>query len=169
MEPVILNSFRTKTGFCHVLQDKLVLTREGIIGEMASVTTGNSILRPLVVEGILCVVFFYAAYACYQFHTTYNTYQAIVFLLLGVSLSFGMITSLNNSATPIIERNSIQEVKFKKGIRLLTRSRFEVFFENENGKVKKRLILLPGSLMDSQQAETNKALRIMEENGILVR
>ena len=169
MESALLNTFRTKTGFCHVLPDKLVLTREGVVGDMASVTTGNSMLRPLVIQVILCVVFFYAAYSCYQFHTAYNTYQAIVFLLLGASLSFGMITSLTNSATPVIERKSIKAVKFKKGIRFLTRSRFEVFFENENGKIKKRLILLPGSLMDSQQTETNKALRIMEEHGVLVR
>jgi len=30
--------FKTKTGFCHILADKLILTRDGIVGNVANVT-----------------------------------------------------------------------------------------------------------------------------------
>jgi len=41
-----------------------------------------------------------------------------------------------------------------------------VLFEDENGKVKKRLIMLPGSLTDGQN-ETEKAIKIMTEEKLL--
>jgi len=41
-----------------------------------------------------------------------------------------------------------------------------VLFEDENGKVKKRLIMLPGSLTDEQN-ETEKAIKIMTEEKLL--
>lgn len=75
-------------------------------------------------------------------------FTSILFTTIGLYLIYGIITSLNNSAIPIIERNKIKKIKFKKAIFGLTRSRFEVFFENEDGKIKKRLIMLPGSMTD---------------------
>ena len=40
-------------------------------------------------------------------------------------------------------------------------------FEQEGGKIKKRLILLPGSLSDGPK-ETSKAVEIMKRNGLLI-
>jgi hypothetical protein len=48
----------------------------------------------------------------------------------------------------------------------LTRSRFEVKFEDENGKIKKRLIMLPGSLTGGK-IETEKAIKLMKEERLL--
>ena len=59
-----------------------------------------------------------------------------------------------------------KEVKLKKALKGLTRSRFEVMFEDEKGKIKKRLIMLPGSLSDGQN-ETEKAIEIMTEEQLL--
>jgi len=88
--------------------------------------------------------------------------QPIVFGLIGLYFVYGIINSVNNSATPIIDRSKIKSVTLKKAIVGLTRSRFEVFFEDESGKIKKRLIMLPGSLFDGQK-ETEKALQIMSD------
>ena len=77
------------------------------------------------------------------------------------------MTSLNNSTTSISDRNSIVNIKFKKAIIGLTRSRFEVLFKDDQGKIKKRLIILPGSAFDGQSV-TLIALKIMTEERLLV-
>jgi hypothetical protein len=159
--------FKTKTGFCHVLPDKIVLSRDGILGNVAAVTVGNNISRILVLQGIIALGLIYAAFESYQHPTLFNRSRPIIFGLLAIYLIYNILKSSRNSATPVIDRQKIKEVKFKKAIEGLTRSRFEVFFETEKGSIKKRLILLPGSIMDNLQTETDKALQIMTEEGIL--
>lgn len=63
-------------------------------------------------------------------------------------------------------RRDIKTTKFIKGTSGLSRSRFEIEF-NEGGKIKKRLILLPGSLTGGLD-ETDKAVKIMKEEKLLV-
>ena len=157
-------TFRTKTGFCHILPDKIVLTRDGIVGNIAKMTVGNTITRILVIYCGLSLGLFYFAFDSYK---TGQTFEAILLGLVALFLIYGIISSVNNSATPVIERNRITEVKFKKAIPGLTRSRFEVMFEDNNGKLKRRIIMLPGSLTDGQN-ETEKAIRIMNEENVLI-
>ena len=155
--------FRTKTGFCHILPDKIVLTRDGVIGNVAKVTVGNNIARILLIYGAITVGLFYFGFEAYK---TGQMLQPILFGLIGLYLIYGIVSSLNNSATPIIARENIKDVKLKKAIKGLARSRFEVLFEDENGKIKKRLIMLPGSLTDGHN-ETEKALHLMKEERLL--
>jgi hypothetical protein len=156
------NVFKTKTGFCHILPDKIILTREGAVGSVASVTS-KSITRLLVTYGLLSVGTFYFSYDAYE---DGNFLEATFFGLLGSWLAYGILISLNNSATPIIERSKIRKVSFKSALVGVTRARFEVLFEDENGKEKKRLIMLPGSLSNGK-AETEKALEIMKATNLL--
>ena len=156
-------TFKTKTGFCHILPDKIVLTRDGIIGNVAKVTVGNNISRILIIYGGLSLGLFYFAFDSYK---NGQITQPILFGLLGIYLVYGIVNSINNSATPIIDRQKIKEVKLKKAIIGLTRSRFEVLFEDEQGKIKKRLIMLPGSLTDGQN-EKEKAIKIMTDEKLI--
>nr|WKN38289.1 phosphoribosylaminoimidazolesuccinocarboxamide synthase [Tunicatimonas sp. TK19036] len=156
-------TFKTKTGFCHILPDKIVLTRDGIVGNISKVTVGNNIARILIIYGTIIIGLFYFAFEAFQ---NGQTLQSILFGLIGLYLIYGIISSLNNSATPIIDRHKIREVKLKKAIKGITRSRFEVLFEDENRKIKKRLIMLPGS-MSGGQNETEKAVKIMTEEQLL--
>lgn len=156
--------FKTKTGFCHILPDKIVLTRDGIIGNVAKVTVGNNISRILIIYGGLSLGLFYFAFDNYK---NGQIAQPIFFGLLGIYLIYGIANSINNTASPIINRQKIREVKFKKAIVGLTRSRFEVLFEDEQGKIKKRLIMLPGSLSDGQN-ETEKAIKIMTDEKLIM-
>ncbi|MBO0320891.1 phosphoribosylaminoimidazolesuccinocarboxamide synthase [Muricauda sp. CAU 1633] len=158
-----VKTFKTKRGFCHILPDKIVLTRDGVIGNVAKVTVGNNIARILLIYGAITVGLFYFGYEAYK---NGQTLQPILFGLVGLYLIYGIVSSLNNSATPIIDREKIKDVKLKKAVKGLTRSRFEVQFEDENGKIKKRLIMLPGSLTDGQN-ETEKAVEIMREEELL--
>lgn len=157
--------FKTKTGFCHILPDKIVLTRDGIIGNVAKVTVGNNISRILIIYALVSIVLFYLAFYSYK---NGEKIKLLLFGLLGVYLIYGITNSINNAATNIIDREKIKEVKFKKGITGLTRSRFEVFFEDDNGKTRKRLIMLPDSLTDGQN-ETEKALQIMTDEKIITK
>lgn len=156
-------TFKTKTGFCHILPDKIVLSRDGVVGNVANVAFGNNILRSLLIYGVLSIMLFYFGFEEYQKD---RITQCIIFGLLGLYLVYVIINSLNNSATPVIDRDKIKSIKFKKAIVGLTRSRFEILFENENGKIKKRLIMLPGSLSEGQ-GETQKALKIMTDEQLL--
>ena len=155
--------FKTKTGFCHILPDKIILTRDGIIGNMAKVAVGKSITRVLIIYGGISAFLLYSAFDSFQ---TGQVPMSIFYLIIGLFLMYGIFTSLNNSATPIIERKDITSIKFKKAIFGITRSRFEVLFKDENGKIKKRIIMLPGSL-DNGKNETEIAKKIMKEEKLL--
>ena len=157
-------TFRTKTGYCHVLPDKIVLTRDGIVGNAAKLTVGNNVSRILIIYCCLSLGLLYFAFDSYK---SGQTVESILLGLVGLYLIYGVFRSINNSATPIIERSRITEVKLKKAIGGLTRSRFEVMFEDYNGKLKKRIIMLPGSLTDGEN-ETEKAIRIMNEEKIII-
>lgn len=156
-------TFITKTGFCHILPDKIVLTRDGIIGNVAKVTVGNTISRILLIYGGLSCVLMFLVYDSYK---KGQAAQPIFLGFIAVYLIYGILNSLNNSATPIIERDKIKSVKFKKAIPGLTRSRFEILFEDDNSNIKKRLIMLPGS-MSGGNNETEVAIKIMTDEKLL--
>jgi len=155
--------FKTKTGFCHILTDKIVLTRDGIIGDIAKVTVGKGIARILIIYGLLSIFLIYSAIEKYKVGEIGLTF---VFGLVAAYLIYGILTSVNNSATPVINRGSIQKTIFRKGIKGLTRARFEVMFKDNSGKVKKRLIMLPGTLTGGD-TETDIALKIIKETGLI--
>lgn len=155
-------TFRTKTGYCHILPDKIVLTRDGIIGNMSKVTVGSSIARILVIYGVIALIFLVLAF------NSYNNGQIVICVFYAAAalyLFYGISTSVNNSAAPVIERNKIKSVTFKKAMPGLTRGYFEILFD-DNGKVRKRLIMLPGSLSGGAE-ETEKALLIMTDKNLL--
>ncbi|MGR7813705.1 phosphoribosylaminoimidazolesuccinocarboxamide synthase [Lacinutrix undariae] len=155
--------FKTKTGFCHILPDKIILTRDGIIGNMAKVAVGKSITRVLIIYGGISAFLLYSAFDSFQ---TGQLPISIFYLIVGLFLMYGIFASFNNSATPIIERKDITSIKLKKAIFGITRSRFEVLFKDEKGKIKKRIIMLPGSL-DNGKNETEIAKKIMKEEKLL--
>ncbi len=156
-------TFKTKTGFCHVLSDKIILTRDGIIGNVSKTVVGNGLSKILIIYSGIALFMFYNAFTSFQ---NKENSSAILLSLLAVFLIYSIIKSFNNSATPIIERNKIKDAKFINGRTGVTRSRFEIMFEDENGKLKKRLILLPGSLNDGQN-EAEKAVEIMKSERII--
>jgi len=155
--------FKTKTGFCHILPDKIVLTRDGIIRSLAPIISGNNISRILIIYSGFSIWLFYSAFDSYK---NGQIFQSIFFGFIAIYLVYVIANSINNSATPIIDRQKIKKVKFKKAIWGLTRSRFEVLFEDEQRKIKKRLIMLPGLLANGQN-ETVKAVKIMMDEKLI--
>lgn len=155
--------FKTKTGFCHILPDKIVLSRDGVIGNVAKITVGKGITRILIIYGLLSTFLIYSAIEKYKIG---EMGLAILFGLIAAYLIYGILTSINNSATPVINRDSIQKTLIKKGIKGLTRARFEVYFRESPEKIKKRLIMLPGSLTGGD-TETDIDIKIMKEEGLI--
>lgn len=155
--------FRTKTGYCHILEDKIILTRDGVVGNIAKVTVGNNISRILIIYTVISIFLLYFAF---EYFKEGKIASAVFNSLLGLFLIYKIKQSLNYSATSIIERASIKEVKFMNAKFGATRSVLEITFEESNGKFKKRLILLPGSLNNGAQ-ETEKALEIMKNEKLV--
>jgi hypothetical protein len=155
--------FKTKTGFCHVLPDKIVLTRDGVIGNVSNVVVGKGILRILIMYAGFSIFMFYNAFLAYQ---KGNIILAILYGAVALFLMYSIAKSVNNSATSVIPRSKIERATFIKGIAGLTRSRFEIMFKDERENLKKRLIMLPGSLQDGKN-ETEKALEIMKDEKII--
>lgn len=156
-------TFKTKTGFCHITEDKIILTRDGIIGNVAELTTGKSIYRILGMYGIMAVILLYMAYTKL---IKKDWIELAMYFGIGAYLLYSMTKSINLSAIPIIERDKIKNVEFKSAKKFLTRSYFKVNFEQNDGKVKSRLIMLPGSLTDGIN-ETEKAIGIMKNAGLI--
>lgn len=154
--------FRTKTGFCQITSDRIVFTRDGIVGDLSELSVGNGISRTLLIYGVISMTLLYLAYQSYLDN---DAVVAIFLGALGLYLIYVIVKSRNYSTTPVIERSTIVETRFKKGIAGLTRSRFEVAF-NDKGARKIRLIMLPGSLMGGQ-VESEAVLQMFREEELI--
>lgn len=62
------------------------------------------------------------------------------------------IIILKVSSTAIIERDKRRSVRFKKGVRYLTRTQLIDNFEDRKGRIRFRYIFLPGSLNNDSKA-----------------
>ncbi len=155
--------FKTKKGYCHVLTDKIVLTRDGIIGNVGELTTGKKINRTIVIYSFVAVISLFNAYkSLMENHWLFFTFQ----ILFGIYMIVSLFKSFELSTTPVIERNRIIDVQFEPERKFLTRSYFKVNFEQNDGKKKSRLIMLPSSLKGGTK-ETEKALEIMKSAGLI--
>ena len=54
--------FRTKTGFCHILPDRILLTRDGVKGNVANATVGKSITGVLIIYGGIAAFLLFSAF-----------------------------------------------------------------------------------------------------------
>ncbi|MGB1243022.1 MAG: hypothetical protein ACPG49_10905 [Chitinophagales bacterium] len=155
--------FRTKTGYCHILTDKIVLTRSETIGEFSKIAAGNNVYRIVVINAIITT---FLAYTAFQNFGSGNISFGILWSAFALFFFYNIVNSLQNSAAPVIYRNQIEEITYVPLIRFLRRAYFVVRFKDTQGVSKKRLILLPGSLNKGEE-EAEIAVLIMMEEGLL--
>jgi hypothetical protein len=86
-------------------------------------------------------------------------------LLWGTLFVRNVVASRNNSAAAMIKRSAIQTVTAHPPRPPLTRGYFAVFFEEE-GRLRKRLIMLPGSMHGGRE-QYRRAEAIMDAAGLL--
>jgi len=154
--------FRTKTGLCTITDDRIVLTRGGVRGAVAEVTVGRSIWRPLITYGVLGA-------ALLAFGVTRLAVReylpGVVFCGFGGVFLCSVITSRNNSATPVILRSTIRGIVARPPRPPIVRGHFIVTFD-EGGKERRRFILLPGTGSGGRE-EYAKAVQVMTAAGLL--
>ncbi len=155
-------SFRTKIGFCHILEDRLVFNREAQIKEGLKLTTNHSMAKYLLLYGILLIVLGFAIYDTFQ---KGKTGFPILFCLIGALYLYGWISCFFYSGTPVIYRKDIDKIVFKKGIAGITRGRFVVHFQKENGKKSMRMIMMLGVLTGGKKG-TADAMAVMKEHNL---
>ena len=155
--------FRTKTGYCHILPDKIILSTTGVLGNIDEVKYKENSKGILVLYGVLAAALLFSGYTNYLIG---QNITAFIFAGFGMMLVNGIARSINFSGTPLINRNDIKEVIFKKGIWGVSGARFEIMFTNEKGQIRKRLIIL-SSLFKPNEEDTLEAVQIMVDSGLL--
>lgn len=150
-------TFKTKTGFCHILPDKIILTPNEVIGNDATVPVKNHLPRPFTIYAGISTGLILAAFSCFK---EGQNVPAILYLSIGIFLIWKVTRSFNNSAASIIERKQIKSIAFRNTFIWTSRSYFVVHFENEQKKIKQRQIHLPGTFNNGKD-EREKALQIM--------
>jgi len=155
--------FRTKTGFCQVSPDKIVLINEGIRGQLADLIYGEGNFRVMLLYGVIS--FFLLGLSGIYFNVG-NVFLSLLALVAGLVVVSKMLKYYNTSAEPIIERSQIEKVEFYGAIPVVRRAYFLVHFRTRSGRKMKRLILLPGALRKGKD-EADKAFEIMYSEGLI--
>ena len=147
--------FKTKTGTCTIKEDQIVLSREGVSDKVAQNTHGNSIRRTLIAYTIAGLIFFVLGII----EILENDFRGWIYLVTGGLLFYTAYASRMNSGANVIDRSSIQSVRIHKPRPPFSRGYFSVFFE-QDGKTRKRLIMLPGSMNEGTE-EYEQAVDLM--------
>lgn len=156
------NVFRTKLGYCHVFPDKIILNNSLDPKIRSASSDKNTIGWRLMFYALLTV---YILYKSVQLYMDGEMFRFSLHAAAGLVLGYTTIKGINNTTVGLIERSKIREVIFKEAS-FLTRAHLSILFEDSKGKLKKRLIMLPGSLSGGKE-ETKKAERIMLIEGYI--
>ena len=160
---VTAKKFRTKNGYCHIMADRIVLTHNGFFGRLSALAMEGQMGRILALFGTLSVIVFYFAYVIYE---KGETYWAFLFALIGIYMLYAIIKNANNSVHPIILRNQITEVIPLDEVKGISPPGFEIIFKNLSGKMRKRIISLPGQF-SKYPDELKLAKKLLREEGLL--
>lgn len=150
--------FKTKTGNCYVYDNRLEITRTGLIGILSKILVGDNIYRIMTINAVAALIFVMTGFNLFNHNEIGSSILSFAFAALCV---FSIVKSKNISAAPIIYRHAIRDIEFKKAVSGATRAYFIIHFTDKNGKEKKRIIMLPGS-MNNGAEETRVALEIMK-------
>lgn len=155
-------SFRTKTGTCIITAEQIILTRQGVRGELAERVYGNSIPRALTLStGLGAMMLALGIWSLIDRSYIFGGF----FCIVGAFILRSVVISRNNSAANIIERSVIRSVDAHPPHAPFTRGYFVVHFV-EAGKKRDRVIMMPGSMSGGNE-EYRRAISIMRETGIL--
>ncbi|MCB9555253.1 MAG: hypothetical protein H6707_04060 [Deltaproteobacteria bacterium] len=155
-------TFRTKTGICTIEPGRILISREGSRGFLARLLVGNSIKRILVVYSFFGVVLLGVGSL---FLMTDRLFEGAMLVLSAALLLRAVIKSRHNTAASEIAREDVIKIENHEPNEGLTRGYFTVHYQ-EKDAVKKRLIMLPGSLSKGTD-EYQKAVNILRDQGLL--
>lgn len=144
------------------MADRIVLRREDVSGNLAATVFGSSVVRVLLIYGILSLSFIGFA-ICFAFNG--QIWLAILPFLFSFVLLRGILKSRHFSAIPEIPRDAIETIEIHEPCPGATRGYFLVHFRL-GGTLKKRIIMLPGT-MSGGTDEFKHALDVLRNHGLI--
>ena len=159
---ITAKKFRTKTGYCHIMSDRIVFTHRGFLGRLGDLVLEGKIGRLLFIFGSLALLIFYFAFRKYQ---NDESMWAMLFFIIGLYIVYGVIKSATTSVHPIILRKQIVEVIQVEEVKGISPPGFEVIFKNGAGKTRKRIISVPGRF-SKYPDELKTAKKLLREEGL---
>lgn len=160
---ITAKKFRTKNGYCHIMSDRIVLTHSGFFGRLSALAMEGKMSRILTFFGTLSLVIFYISYLTFQ---NEESFWGFLFMAIGLYMIYAIAKNARNSVHPIILRNQITEVIQLEEVKGISPPGFEVIFKNLSGKMRKRIISLPGQF-SKYPDELRLAKKLLREEGLL--
>lgn len=154
--------FKTKFGYCHVLEDKLVMVRKKEFKEIDIIKNKNRVVMSQFIYGTLFIAYLYAMYN----QIMKGEYPSLFTIAMFLILLFVFWRTFTRSNFAVIYRDSISNIEYKAPVKGVTRGYFKVFFTDEYNKDRIQLIILPGTLSGGSN-EGLKAERFMKKSGYL--
>jgi hypothetical protein len=155
-------TFKTKTGECRVSAEKLTLTRHDIGTKSDRENTNDPIYSYLLLYclgGIAAMI-----YSVLQI-VKHVYVSGAFFFVIGILLFWNVIASRKNSGLNLIHRNVVESVSVRPPRPPWTRGYFIIRFLH-NGKLRHRLVMLPGSLSGGKE-EFPRAVSALKAAGWL--
>ncbi|MBW2464678.1 MAG: hypothetical protein JRH11_23725, partial [Deltaproteobacteria bacterium] len=155
-------SFRTKTGVCTITPTQVLISRDGARGALARLLIGKSVWRALVLHSVTALLLFGLGVRLLM---SSRTVTGALLCFIGALLLRAVVRSRNNTAASEIARTDVVKLEAHPPRTGVTRGYFTVHYR-EGSAVKKRAIILPGSLSGGA-AEYSKAKQILADEGLL--
>jgi hypothetical protein len=155
-------AFNTRYGVCHLLPDRIELSRNDLTGKVVAWLYGKGYERLSVLYISLAVVFFLAALFCILIRNYFLTFFFLIFAgldLYALRLNRGM------SFAPVILRENIESVMYYPAVEGVSRAMFTVIYRNGDRKLLRR-ISLPGQYQNGDMI-AEEALRMMRDEGLI--
>jgi len=137
------STFKTKTGYCHILPDKIVLSVDGDIEKALNATSEKH--NPKALKSIFAlIIIFLLGSVYYQYRNLQIDLGTVIFIVVfSLILYFILLKMLSYPSVHQIDRSKISKIKLFKSHGGLTYSKFIVYFESENKKKMATDITLP--------------------------
>lgn len=151
------NYFQFKDGYCHILNDKILLTQTEVPNENQLAQKRTVPYTQVATYAFFSIIFSLYFFDQYQFG---NRFLAFVFLIFAALFSIGSVNLLTLKLIPVIERSKITKVRYVKKIPVIAPASIQIEFQ-EKGKKKQNTWLY---LTDEQIQE---AIAVLQHHKLL--
>ena len=158
--------FRTTTGFCHILPDKIAFTRDGKLEniDLNPPKEHRSLKFALVYGLLICAAIGFIIYKYIE--GVLDLTSTIVAISIIVVMLYYIYKVVNYQTRTYFDRDKIISLKYKAGINSLSPSQFLISIKSENEKTLYANIILRSQNIFGKQ-ETDDAIKIMVEEGLI--
>jgi hypothetical protein len=151
--------FKTRSGYCFITPDEIILTQQNQLQKTPAKPAGDISTIVLSLYAIGAAFVFYFAVLGFQ---RGEYYPAAVLLIVSVGIMAYVYAGRNKSFTPVIPRESIRDIELIKANPGGLGTHFNIWFEDDQTQLKRRVIKLPGMFVP-ENLELANAIKIMQE------